>query len=86
LPWLSNIIDQQSASDGVYIHPRQSWQWLSLRDCDVVNLFEGGKYVQVLDGICVCIGFTMLSRFNASEHAASTQRLLAWNLKVFGMV
>jgi hypothetical protein len=59
---------------------------MSLRDCDVVNLFQGGKYVQVLDGICVSIGFTMLSRFNASEHTANTQRLLSWTLKVFQMV
>jgi hypothetical protein len=49
LPCLSNVINQRSVSVGVYFHPRHWWRWLRLRVCDVFNVFELGKCVQVFD-------------------------------------
>jgi len=45
--WLSGVIDLRSAGAGVYFLPWHGWHWLRLRVCDVFNVFEVGKCVQV---------------------------------------
>jgi hypothetical protein len=57
---------------------------LTLRVCDVFNVVEVGKSVQILDLIFISVEFTTLSGFNASGHAANSQILC--NLQVFRMV
>ena len=85
-PWSSDVIDQWSAGAGVYFRMRRRRWWLRLRVCDVFNVFEVGKPVQVFDRISFSVGFTMLSGFNASGSAANYQLLQLCNWKVFMMV
>jgi len=86
-PWLSNAIDQHSASAGVWFRPRQRWWWwLWLWPCDVFNVFGVGKPIQVFNWILVSVEFTTLGRFNASGRTANSLILLARNLGVFRMV
>jgi hypothetical protein len=49
---------------------------LRLRVCDVFNVFDGGKHVQVSDGIIDNVEFTPLIGFNPSGHASNSQILL----------
>ena len=46
---------------------------MRLRVCDVFNMFEVGKRVQVFDSIFVSVEFTTLSGFNASGRAAKVR-------------
>jgi len=84
-PWLSNVITQRSAGAGVCYHLRwRWWRWLRLRVCDVFNVVEVGKRIQVFDWILVIFESTALSRFNVSGRAVNCQILC--NLKEFRMV
>jgi len=86
-PWVTNVIAQLSACTEVHFCQRQTrWRWLRHRVCDVFNMFEVGKRIQLFDWIFVAIEFTTLSRFNASGWAVNSQIILACNLKVFRMV
>jgi hypothetical protein len=62
------------------------WRWLRLHVCNVFNLFEDGKRVQVFDHIFASDEFTLLSWFNASGLAANILILLACYLYMFDMV
>jgi len=79
-------MDQRSSSAAGSFRPRQSLRWLRLRVCDVLKVFNVGKYVQVFDWIFVRVEFYTLSGLNVSGCAANIQILLACNLKVFSMV
>jgi hypothetical protein len=49
-PWLSNVIAQRSAGAGVCFHPWQRrWWWLRLLVCDVFNVFEVRKCIQIFN-------------------------------------
>jgi hypothetical protein len=49
-PGLSNVIAQRCVGAGVCFRPRQRrWRWLRLRACDVFNVLEVGKCIQVFD-------------------------------------
>jgi hypothetical protein len=55
---------------------------LGLGLCNVFNVFEVGKRVQVFNWTFVSVEFTKLGEFNPLGHAANSQILL----KVFRMV
>ena len=59
---------------------------MRLEVCNVSNLFEVGKPVQVFDWIFVSVEFMTLSGFNASWRAANSQILLSCNVTVCRMV
>ena len=48
-PSLSNVINQWRAGAGVYFYLRQRCRWLRSRLCDVFNVIEVGKRVQVFN-------------------------------------
>jgi len=87
LPWLSNVISQQSASAEFCLRPwNRRWRWLRIRVCDIFTMFEVFKHVQVFYSIFVNVLFIMLSRFNPLGCAGNSQILLACNFKVMSMV
>jgi hypothetical protein len=58
---------------------------LTLRVCEVFNVFEVGNRVQIFNCIFVSIEFTTLSRLYMVWCAANSQILLLCNLKIFRM-
>ena len=62
------------------------WWLLRLQVCNVFNLFEVGKRVQVFDLIVVHVEFTMLRGFDVLGYVANTWILLACYFMAFRMV
>jgi len=77
-PWLSDVIDQRSASAGECFRPRQRGRhWLRLRVCDLFNVFEVAKCVQVFDWIFVSVEFTTVRGLNVLGYAVRMIRFFS---------
>jgi len=85
--WVNNGIAQYSGGAGEYFCLQyRRRRWFRLRVCNVLNVSEVGKCVQIFDWILVSVEMIILSEFNASGRSVNCQIVLACNLKVFRMV